>query len=1005
MFITSKDRGQDPKQTEDNIIYMRMELQKVLKNANWTDLKRRKFFVNVDGHRTQMTGKEIVNRINDGLTLYMEEMHEVIAGREGAMDEYVIQHYDKESNLSPKYDYKLFLKDMDTYLNGTIPARWKKFMKSPTESIPRIFGIDGIRAMMREMHIDYTIAYAKAIRESDPQSYKNLVRIADKLSAMPISPTGKLGTNTYFPRMFFDESIIKDTLKKAEKRITDNPHLSNESKIDELAKLQFRLKRLDGDYNFDDMVDTELYNAVIDKIHNKATLDEKLLSRWFDTDVSMGNMRSREHSTPGWSIAPTSIEAYSRSLGNTYFRGLANMISREIVSNPKEGIYQKLFDKWGHNQANAWRKFAQLYVNDALGNPTVVTDEMVKDKDLALRWSPYRFTADNRVAILLNKMAKFMGFGTTLPAGKHAKKVGIGVVKFISGGQDGADIQGLEWAKEHGYETGGTAPKGFKTASGAKLEYSERYGMQEVEDAITKKYQGREKVFGPRTEQNVMNSDLTLLFGDPSSPGSRLTLSMGKKHRKLVYVNPTAKQIKAYLKGAPKTAVINIAGNRPKKLAKRYKDGISSILNQAFGKAKFKDTIVETAEKYIGPFDVHSVRRWSQMEARYEMASLLAHPKSTIANMFGGTGHTIQSAGPDALRKVYDYEYLQTINPKLKTRQDVEDMVVRHGVLPQWLVYELGLQKEFQTNQGKEALKALSSAIRRNPNLEKGELKRALRGFKSDVFESVSQTAAKFMTIPERRLRTDSFMAHYINGWQKFGGAIQDPEHPFLIEMGKKGVKATQFLYNAPHRPAFARTALGKILTRFQMYAWNSVKLRGDMMRRFAVTGYNEHSPEGKAAIRFIAGDILMLSLANMYIYSMFDNNLPQPWGWFQDTANWLFGDDKERETAFHGALPSAIAPLQVIMPPLARPVGPVIKAMLDDDWSRIGDYYAWTMFPFGRFARDLVGPGSIREAPIRIVDKMIGLPLLGIQRDVKKTRDGKYSESIYPKGIIGGYE
>ena len=82
------------------------------------------------------------------------------------------------------------------------------------------------------------------------------MRIADKLSAMPISPTGKLGTNTYFPRMFFDESIIKDTLKKAEKRITDNPHLSNESKIDELAKLQFRLKRLDGDYNFDDMVDT-----------------------------------------------------------------------------------------------------------------------------------------------------------------------------------------------------------------------------------------------------------------------------------------------------------------------------------------------------------------------------------------------------------------------------------------------------------------------------------------------------------------------------------------------------------------------------------------------------------------------------------------------------------------------------------------------------------------------------------------------------------------------------
>ena len=406
---------------------------------------------------------------------------------------------------------------------------------------------------------------------------------------------------------------------------------------------------------------------------------------------------------------------------------------------------------------------------------------------------------------------------------------------------------------------------------------------------------------------------------------------------------------------------------------------------------------------YMPKFDVHTLRKWSQMEARYEMASLLAHPKSAFANIMGGTLHNIQSAGFDAVRKVYDYEYLQQIDPTLKTRKDVEDMVVRHGVLPQWLIYEMGLQKEFQTNKGKEALKVISDVIKRNPDATSKDIQIKLKEKIGNVSAWVNSNAAKFMTIPERRLRTDAFMAHYIQAWNTFGGAIQDPQHPFLIELGKKGVSATQFMYSAPHRPAFARTALGKVMTRFQMYAWNSLALRGDVLRRVRAVGYDPNSPEGKQAARFVMGDMFMLALANTFAYSLFENNLPQPYGWFQDTSEWIFGDEKERDKAFFGAYPTAVAPLQIITPPIARGPLAIFNALMTDDWARFSDYYVHTLFPFGRLRRDVFGKGGITEAPIRAIDKLTGLPMLKLQRMISK--DDEYYHTTRPRGILGGYE
>jgi len=250
--------------------------------------------------------------------------------------------------------------------------------------------------------------------------------------------------------------------------------------------------------------------------------------------------------------------------------------------------------------------------------------------------------------------------------------------------------------------------------------------------------------------------------------------------------------------------------------------------------------------------------------------------------------------------------------------------------------------------------------------------------------------AAKFMTIPERALRRDAFMAHYVHAWDKFGGAIKEYDHPYLIQMAKKGVRATQFLYNAPFRPAFARTSLGKIMSRFQLWSWNSVRFRNDVRRQARIYDFTPGTEEWKRFERTMQTDLFTFALANVFAYSLFENNLPQPWGWIQDYSDWIFGDEGERDRAFYGAWPKAVAPLQMVTPPGLRMVGPTFSAILSDDWSRVGEYYGYTMLPFGRILRDVspYSKGNLIENPMRLPEKIFGLPMMQLQRNITKWKN-----------------
>ena len=507
-------------------------------------------------------------------------------------------------------------------------------------------------------------------------------------------------------------------------------------------------------------------------------------------------MHKRNSFTAGWSIDPSVMEGYIRSLTNTYYRQLSQMYGRDII----DRMGKEMPKKWGVDQTKAWQTWMKFYANDAIGNPTIIPEQVYQDPKMKLKMSPYGWWSDNRVRDKINKVAKRLGL--------------------------------------------------------------------------------------------------------------------------------TDKSLPENLQG----------------------------------------------------IDIDTVRYWSNLEAQYEMAALLAHPKSTVMNIMGGTLHTIGNAGLGNFIKARKIDYLNKINPNWKSRQDIENFAISHGVVPEYLLYELGMHKTYQSKQGKNVIKEMREAMKRNPEMDADSVADIAMKHGKEYWRVAVNFAQKFMTIPERALRTDAFMAHYVHAWETFGGAVKDYNHPFLIEMAKKGVKATQFLYNAPNRPAFARTALGKVMSRFQLYAWNSVKFRNDVARQARIAGYRVGSDEYERLKRVMMIDMFTLALANTFRYSIFETNLPQPWGWFQDTSEWIFGDENTRDRAFYGAWPTAVAPLQAVTPPALRLVGPTFDAILSDDWSKIARYHIWNMAPFGRMGRDLFGQGNLLENPSRAPEKIFGIPLRQLQ-------------------------
>lgn len=154
---------------------------------------------------------------------------------------------------------------------------------------------------------------------------------------------------------------------------------------------------------------------------------------------------------------------------------------------------------------------------------------------------------------------------------------------IISGGQTGADQIGLEIAKHRGLQTGGTAPKGYRTENGADINLKLKYGLVE----------GKTFSYNHRTKANVLDSNGTVLFGDMNSLGSHNTIQLCITYSKPYIPNPTPKELVAFI-NRYKIVVLNVAGNRGSKMSTNAQLDMRACLNEAFTKLGISQKHVQT---------------------------------------------------------------------------------------------------------------------------------------------------------------------------------------------------------------------------------------------------------------------------------------------------------------------------------------------------------------------------------------------------------------------------
>ena len=407
------------------------------------------------------------------------------------------------------------------------------------------------------------------------------------------------------------------------------------------------------------------------------------------------------------------------------------------------------------------------------------------------------------------------------------------------------------------------------------------------------------------------------------------------------------------------------------------------------------------------------------LEGNFEMMSLLFHPKTFITNIYGGFTNTITDVGLSSFTNALKDEWMvdnvwgenttytitdsatgKQIKKKITNRKEWEEWQSFLGIFEDMLINEATKDIRFQKKgfviPFEQAAKRVNRLIgekglRTNKNLKElddfAELTFYEAAKESGVFEAAKQSGAFFMRSSEFLLRSRTWDAAYLNAKKILGdfGKQLPFDSPVLIEIANRTVEASQFIYHATQRPNFSNTSLGRIMTRFHPYAWNSI---GRRIKTYRGAKYEEWSGgyNTKRAQRQITADLMALALANIFVASIFDYALSPPMNWMQDSAALLFGDKEDRERAFFSQYPHPVlAPLSIVTPPAARFILTPVTAILNNDYDNLKNYTVYTYMPFGRFARDAM---KTYDTPAMFGEFMFGLPVHTLQRIRRKQLD-----------------
>tara|TARA_R110002074_G_scaffold117415_1_gene249451 strand:- start:755 stop:9013 length:8259 start_codon:yes stop_codon:yes gene_type:complete len=366
------------------------------------------------------------------------------------------------------------------------------------------------------------------------------------------------------------------------------------------------------------------------------------------------------------------------------------------------------------------------------------------------------------------------------------------------------------------------------------------------------------------------------------------------------------------------------------------------------------------------------IHKLGSMEAKYQLLTLLANTGVATGNLFGGSVNTITKTGLRNFTRAMNFKYLESNLLKnangeyqlkfkngkdVKTKNDLKKWAIEKGVVEQYIKNELEFNPKISTLKNRKALnefaKDFQKLLLRNPEPNRETIMEIAR--RHGVGDLILEIGAFPMQASERWLRINSFLSHMLHIRDSFGGLAGDVNmnSDAIVKHALKGVEATQFVYHSVGRSAFMRTATGKVLTRFKNYVQNQIAFQREIYKQAKMYGFEPGTKPYDDFQRLFMINAMLMALGTAYSYSLFDVATPPPFDWMRETAELLWGNSKERERAFFGTYPRAVAPLQILTPPIAR-VPQSLVMLLNGDWERFADYQAWTLFPFGRFARSV---------------------------------------------------
>ena len=404
------------------------------------------------------------------------------------------------------------------------------------------------------------------------------------------------------------------------------------------------------------------------------------------------------------------------------------------------------------------------------------------------------------------------------------------------------------------------------------------------------------------------------------------------------------------------------------------------------------------------------IHDFGRMEAQYELMTLLANTGTWATNIFSGNLMTLGSAGVRNFKNAFNNEKIYSrllSNEKgkpvlklfdgssVKNKKDLHEWLKERGVIDNFI------QNEFEYNEGlKNSLKKagvnisdfkrdISKAIKSHPKVREESIGQVIERY--GVKDAMLKYGSFFMQHSERVNRLNAFIAHGLQAVEKFGpeGRNLSIADDFVFEMAMKGIENTQFLYQNALRPAFMRTATGKVLSRFKLFVWNSVRVRKEFYNQAKLYGFRSGTPEYERFKDMFMIDMFMMALGSAFMFSIFDTALAPPYDWIQAMADWTYGDKRERDMAFFG---SKLGPANLLKPPIARIPESMIELMTGD-WEKFADYSVYTMFPFGRAVRQAK---QIYERPERVGEVLLRLPVNKVQSRIDRAkRRGQQMEEI----------